>query len=91
MSSYVQLILQLTQKLKASKVISITKKGQGSLTYTKASGSSKITISKKTGTVSVKKGLKKGTYKVKVKVRAAGNANYKASGIKNVTFTLKVK
>lgn len=80
-----------SQKLKASKVISITKKGQGSLTYTKASGSSKITISKKTGTVSVKKGLKKGTYKVKVKVRAAGNANYKASGIKNVTFTLKVK
>ena len=39
----------------------------------------------------VKKKLKKGTYKVKVKIKAAGNANYKASGIKTVTFTIKVK
>ena len=56
----------------------------------KASGDSKITISKKTGTVTVKKGLKKGSYKVKIKVKAAGNANYKA-GTKNITVTIKVR
>ena len=38
----------------------------------------------------MKKGLKKGTYKVKVKVKAAGNANYKASAWKTVTFKIKV-
>jgi hypothetical protein len=41
--------------------------------------------------VTVKKGLKKGTYKVRVKVRAAGNSNYKASAWKTVTFRIKVK
>ena len=41
--------------------------------------------------MTVKKGLKKGKYKVKVKVTAAGNANYEASGAKTVTFTVKVK
>ena len=30
-------------------------------------------------------------YKVKVKVKAAGNTNYKASAWKTVTFTIKVK
>ena len=40
------------------------------------------------GKVTVKKGLKKGTYKVKVK--AAGNKNYKAA-TKTVTFKIKVK
>ncbi len=37
-------------------------------------------------------GLSVGTYnKTKVKVTAAGNANYEASGAKAVTFTVKVK
>ena len=39
-------------------------------------------------------GLSVGTYnktKVKVRVKAAGNANYEASGAKTVTFTVKVK
>lgn len=76
--------------LKAAAVISFVKKGQGTVTYTKASGSSKITIAKKTGKVTVKKGLKKGTYKIKVKVNAAGNANYKAAA-KTVTFKVRVK
>ncbi len=78
------------QTLKASSVIKYTSKGQGIRTFTKVSGNSKITINKSTGKVTVKKGLKKGTYKVKIKVKAAGNANYKA-GTKTVTFTIKVK
>ena len=72
-------------------MFTFTKKGQGRLTYTKASGSKKITISKTTGKVTVKKGLKKGTYKIKVKVKAAGNTNYKASAAQSVTFKVKVK
>ena len=79
------------QNLAVTKVIKFTKKGQGKLTYTKASGSKKITVSKTTGKVTVKKGLKKGTYKVKVKVKAAGNANYNASAVKTVTFKVRVK
>ena len=61
------------------------------MAYVKKKGSKKITINRKTGKVTVKKGLKKGTYKVKVKVRAAGNSNYKASGWKTVTFKVKIK
>ena len=72
------------------KVIAFTKKGQGKLTYAKVSGNKKITINKKTGKVTVKKGLKKGTYKVTVKVKAAGNANYKAA-TRKVSFKIRVK
>lgn len=79
------------QKLAVSKVISFTRKGKGALTFTKLSGSKKITINKKTGTVTAGKGLKKGTYTVKVKVKAAGTANYKASGWKTVKFKVRVK
>ena len=83
--------LKKTKTLAVSKVIAFTKKGQGKMTYTKSSGSKKITIAKTTGKVTVKKGMKKGTYKVKVKVKAAGNANYKPSAVKTVTFTVKVR
>ena len=38
-----------------------------------------------------KKGLEKGSCKVKVKVRARGNGTYKASAVKTVTFTVRVK
>ena len=48
-------------------------------------------INAKTGNVIVKKGLKKGIYRVKVKVRAAGNTNYKASAWKKVAFKVQVK
>ena len=80
-----------TQKLKASKVIKTTKKGQGKMAYTKAKGNKKISIAKKTGKVTIKKGLAKGTYKVKVKVKAAGNKNYKASKVKTITFKIRIK
>ena len=78
------------QNLAVSKVITFSKKGQGTLSYAKVSGNKKITINKKTGKVTVAKGLKKGTYSVKVKVKAGGNANYKASAYKSVTFKIKV-
>ena len=51
----------------------------------------KFKINAKTGKVTIKKKLKKGTYKLKVKVKAAGNANYKASAWKAVTVKIKVK
>ena len=79
-----------TQKLAVTKVITFTKKGQGTVTYAKVSGNKKITIAKTTGKVTVKKGLKKAKYKVKVKVSAAGNSSYKAAS-KTVTFTVRVK
>lgn len=79
------------QKLAVTKVIKFTRKAGDKKTYIKKSGNSKITIAKKTGKVTVKKGLAKGTYKVKVKVKAAGNTNYKASKVKTVTFKIIVK
>ncbi len=79
------------QSLAVSKVLTFSKKGQGTLTYAKVSGNGKISINKKTGKVTIKKGLKKGTYKIKMKVKALGNANYKASAYKTVTFKIIVK
>ena len=83
-------VKKAAQKLTVSKVLKTTKKGQGTVTYTKSKGNKKITIAKKTGKVTVKKGLKKGTYTVKVKIKAAGTKNYKAL-TKTVTFKIKVK
>ena len=74
------------QKLAAKKIFTVTK-AQGKVTYTKISGNKNITISK-TGVITVKKKTAKKTYSIKVKVTAAGNANYLA---KNVTKTIKVK
>ena len=73
-------------------------KAKGKLSYKlvsakkgKKSFRKKFSVNAKTGKITVKKRLKKGTYKVKVKVKAAGNANYKASAWKPVTFKVKVK
>ena len=77
-------------KVKASaqtvKPLSVAK-AKGKVTYKKASGSSRLTVNKTTGKVKVKAGTKAGTYKAKVKVRAAGTANYKA---KTKTVIVKV-
>ena len=60
------------------------------MTFKKAKGNDKITVGK-AGKVTVKKGLKAGkTYKVKVKVTAAGNANYKKA-TKAATLKVRVK
>ena len=80
-----------SQVLGVTKAISFANNGQGAKTYVKVGGNKKITVAKATGNVTVKKGLKKGTYKVRVRVKAAGNANFKASAWKTVTFRVKVK
>lgn len=77
--------------LSVSKVIKITKRGQGSLLYAKVKGNKKITINRTTGKVTVKKKIKRGTYKVKIKVIATGNDTYRDSGWKTVTVKIKVK
>jgi hypothetical protein len=79
------------RKLAVKKVIKVTKKGKGKLTYKKVSGSKKISVSKSTGKITVKKGLKKKTYKVTVKISAAGNYGYNPSEVRTVTFKIKVK
>ncbi len=78
-----------SRTVKLSKALTI-KNSKGKLTYAKVSGNKKITINKATGKIKVKKGLKKGTYKVKVKVTAAGNADYKA-GAQTKVFKIRVK
>ena len=87
-----------TQTLAVTKVIKFTKMLNDKKSYTlvsakKGSKSFKkyYKINKTTGKVTVKKGLKKGIYKVKVKVKAVGNANYKPSSEKTVTFKVRIK
>ena len=75
----------VTYQLKKVTVKNKKKKFVKSAKYAK-----KISINKKNGKIRIKKGLKKGTYKVTVKVRAAGNANYR-SKTKVVTFKIIVK
>lgn len=77
-----------SQKVAAKTAFTVSS-AQGKVTYKKVSGNKKITVAKN-GKITVKKKLKKGTYKVKVKVTAAGNANY-AAGSKTVTVKIKVK
>ena len=80
------------QTLSASKVMSGLGTARGKLTFTKVSGNKNIKINAGTGKITIKKkGLKKKTYTVKVKVKAAGNMGYDPSGVKEVTFKIKVK
>ena len=79
-----------TVKVARKKAFTV-KAAKGKVTYKVAKydkkAKKKITVSK-AGKVTVKKGLARGLYKLKVKVRAAGNASYKA---KTRTVTLKVR
>jgi hypothetical protein len=70
--------------------LKFAKKPQGKVTYAKASGPAALYVDKTTGKVTVKKGTKKGTYTIKIKVTAAGNANYNKLA-KTVTCKLTVK
>ena len=86
------------QSLAVTKVIKFQKKAGDKKNYKlvsakkgKKSFKKYFKIGAKTGNIKVKKGLKKGTYRVKVKVRAAGNAAYRASTWKTVIFKIKVK
>ena len=78
-----------TKKFAAKKAFTV-KKAQGKVSYKQVTKNKKIKVAKN-GKVTVKKGLKKGkTFKIKVKVTAAGNANYKKA-VKTVTLKVKVK
>ncbi len=79
------------QTISTSKLFDFSLRGQGSMIFTKKSGSKKITVNRTSGKITVKKKLKKGTYKIKVKVLATGNDTYRDSGWKTVNITIKVK
>ena len=83
-------IKKKAKALAASKVLTATK-GTAPFLYAKISGSKKILINRRNGVVTVKKKTKKRTYKIKVKVMSVGNAEYKSSSWKIVTFKIKVK
>ena len=83
---------RLKKKKQTKQIKSVLKlsNNQGNVTFKKAGGNKKITINKKTGKVTIQKGLCKGTYKVKIKIKAAGNHNYKKAE-KKVTIKIRVK
>ena len=88
----------LPGKLPAKKVIRFKNKGQGPKVFklvsaVKGTKSFKkfFAINPKTGILTMKKGLGAGTYKVMIKVKATGNDNYKASGVKTVTCRIRIK
>ena len=80
-----------TTKLAVTKVLTV-KNAKGTVTYKKVGkkGGKLIAVNAATGKVTLKKGLKAGTYKFKIKVTAAGNADYTALK-KNVAVTIIVK
>ena len=87
-----------TRKLSVSKIITLTEKGHGKISYKlvsakkgKKSFKKYFKISASTGKLTVKKKLKKGTYKVKVRVQASGDKMFRASPVKTVTIKIKVK
>ena len=82
------------QTIKRSAALSVCKR-KGAATYKlvsvdKAEYKSYFKVDAQTGKVTVKRKLPKGTYKVTIKVKAAGNANYKALA-KKATVTISVK
>ena len=82
------------QRIAQTKAIEVSNP-KGTVTYSKVSVSKKkfkkrFKVDPATGKITVKKKTKKGTYKVKVKVTAAGDANYNAAS-QIVTVKVKVK
>ncbi|MDO4503355.1 MAG: leucine-rich repeat protein [Coriobacteriia bacterium] len=72
--------------------IRVTKAAKGKLTYANVSTgktAKRFRVSSK-GTVTVPKGVRKGTYTMRVKLSAAGTANYHKGSV-TVTFKIKVK
>ena len=76
------------QTVKRAKAVTV-KNAKGKVSYKIAKKNKNFTVAKN-GKITVKKGLKKGTYKIKIKVTAAGNADY-AKAAKTVTVTIVVK
>ena len=63
------------KRARTVKPLSVTEQ-KGPLTYEKVSGNKRLTVNYKTGKVTVKRGTKKGTYSVKIRITAAGDADY---------------
>ena len=85
-----------SQNLSVKKIITFKKKGKGKMSYRLASVSKAkykeyFKINKKTGRITIKKGLPKGIYSVRVKIKAAGNGDYKASDVKSVMIKMTIK
>lgn len=88
-------VSKASQTVKRASLIKFTKAAQGKVTYTLSSVSNSkaanyFKMGKGTGNVAVKKGVGKGTYTLKVKVKAAGTANYNAV-TKTITCKITVK
>ena len=66
------------------------KGAKGALKVTKTGGSKRLSLHGEPGQVSVRKGTPAGTYRIKVRVKAAGNANYKPK-TKTVKATVVVR
>ena len=86
------------QKLPANKLIKFTKKINDSKKYKISSVKKEkknfkkyFKINAKTGKLTVKKGLQTGTYKVRVKIKAFGNGNYKASKTKTIVSKIIIR
>ena len=86
-----------TQIIKQGKAV-IARNGKGPLKFKIVSAKKKkkscrkfFKINPKNGKIAVKRRLKKGVYVLKIKVRAAGNKQYKPSAVKVVKIKIKVK
>lgn len=87
-------VKNVKKKKQVAKPLTI-KKAKGKLTVTKIKNGTnakiynRITVNNKTGAITFKKGkYAKKTYKIKLKITAAGNADYNA---KTVTKVVKIK
>ncbi|MBR5336900.1 MAG: hypothetical protein IK152_02850 [Lachnospiraceae bacterium] len=77
-----------SRTIAVTKVIKITRKGKGKVTYAKVSGDERFKMNK-SGKITVKKGTPAGTYPITANVTAAGDGNYNKV-TETVTFTVKV-
>jgi hypothetical protein len=90
-------LLKRDYKIKESLIYKISKKGQGSLSYTLSSAmtgkknvKSRFAVDKKTGKITVKKKITKGNYKLTINVTAAGDKNHNKS-TKKISVSVKVR
>jgi hypothetical protein len=85
------------QSIKEKQIYTISKKGQGKLSYALSSAKkgkkilkTSFVVDKQTGKLTAKKGLKKGTYNIAVNVTAAGDKSH-IKVTKTISFSIKVK
>jgi len=79
------------RKIAASKAIAFRKKGKGRQAYRKRSGAKAVSVDRKTGRITIRKGLKRGVHRIRIRVRAAGNRNYRRSAWKTAVVRILVR